>query len=156
VHGGEDGDRQPGEGTRSMSLTSNDPLEVLRALRAVRGSVVVTEADFTSPSGDDVRAIEVPEPGLIHPEHLAWVDAAPVSPTPTPRWAAPSAARRSSKDTKRTASRRSTSAAPSRLPGSASSTQSCLPTAPQGGVVLVERADLSWSSKAVFWQLRTR
>jgi hypothetical protein len=56
-----------------VSLTSTDPFEVLGAIRAVAKSRKVSNRDFVSPSGKDERALELPEPGVIHPAHVAWV-----------------------------------------------------------------------------------
>ena len=56
-----------------MSITSSDPIEVLRSLRIPSNARVVTDDDFATPVGDDVRALAVAVPGLIHPAHFEWV-----------------------------------------------------------------------------------
>lgn len=56
-----------------MNITADAPLAVLNAVRAARTAPAVTDSDFTEPTGDETRAIEVAAPGLIHPAHFGWV-----------------------------------------------------------------------------------
>src|SRR5262245_36751534 len=54
-------------------MSRTDPVELLRAVRVSANTKPAEDQDFTSPAGAETRHIDIPEPGVVHPVHRAWV-----------------------------------------------------------------------------------